>query len=160
MFRQVCLCGLAGMDAGMIPDQDEPPPQMPLHMLEGLDQVLTVHAASKLALVNLARPGQGNTCRPGASLVADPTHYRPLAFGRPGVGQGLQKRQAKLIEKDDFYPEPTRFFLSGASPVPARHVPVLRPAQRHEARALGGSNRTCVASDPGNKGDRLPPMCS
>ncbi len=81
-------------------------------MLERLDQILTVHTTGKLTLINLTRPRQADSGRPGTSLVADTTHHRPVAFGSPGVSQGLQKGQPELIEKDDFYAESPRFFLS------------------------------------------------
>jgi len=133
---QVGLGLVTGVDARSIPYENEPPSNVSLQMLEGLDRVCAVYAAVAMALVNLARPSQADRRRQSAALAGHAAHPRAPAGQRPSAPQGFLKREAKLIEKHDFGAVSPRLFLSGASPAPTRLGSPLRRVQSPAAKEL------------------------
>ena len=104
----------------MVTNQNKALWQVPPHMLQSRDHVVTIHAAHKMALVDFARPGQADGGRQDATLTRDAAKDRPLATRRPSPPQPVQKRRAKFIEKDDVDAMSSRLFLSEANLVSAK----------------------------------------
>lgn len=120
MLGQKILGLTARMDRGAIPDQDKAIGQEAQHMFQRLNHVGAVHPTFKMAFVKLARQRQTHGRRDAAPLALNPPQDRTLATRSPGRAEPLLKGVSEFVKKHDRYAVSPRFFLSVASPEPAR----------------------------------------
>src|SRR5512139_934474 len=115
MVKQIAQDGFTGMDRCMVTNQNKALRQMPSHMLQSGDHVLTVHATVEMAFVDFARPRQTDGGGQDAALPRHPADDGPLTTRRPSAPQPFQESRAKFIEKHDVDATSSRLFLSEAN---------------------------------------------
>ena len=120
MVEQEAQGFLAGMNRGMITDENEASGEIAQYMLQAQDHIWALHATRERVGADVTRQRQSYGGRQHAAVTGDTVDHWSLAAGRPWAPQTLHERASKFIEKHDVNATSLRLFLSVANRVPAR----------------------------------------